>query len=299
MHTLKLEIPAAGKHCGRRKHVTPRFPVLLATILTVACGGGGSDGFSGPETLKIKALSATSFTARMGDLVSVAVDVDGLNDDSPPFGTKVTFVASDGGLPVSATIALPPDGTYEATWRLGPAIRVQTLTASVDGARPLVFKANVTGNAWAVTTVGSTRYVTRLADEGSISPVGGDPWASTIFGSAPRLVISCQAGTVGVALAHPRMAANGDWAAYSFNSFDSYTQETWSQLAPLSDSLFHPGPTAASGALAKQIAASSAFRLLYRQYFPANFTTEVSPTFGTAGLSQVMPQLMADCPAGR
>jgi hypothetical protein len=277
----------------------PRFGALLAIFLTVGCGGG-SDTFNGPETLKIKAVSATSFTGKMGDLISVALDVDALNDDFPPFGTKVTFSASDGGLPQSGVIAVSPGGSASATWRLGPALKVQTLTATVDGARPLVFQASVTGNPWTVTTVGTTRYATRLADEGSISPVGGDPWASTIFGSAPRLVISCNAGVVGIALAHPKMAANGNWVAYSFNGVDLYTQETWSQLAPLSDSLFHPGPSTASGTLAKQIAASSVFRLLYRLYFPSGtFTAEVAPTFGTAGLSWVMPQLMSNCPAGR
>jgi hypothetical protein len=114
------------------------------------------------------------------------------------------------------------------------------------------------------------------------------------------LVISCNAGVADIALAHPQLAAEGTWAAYAFNGSDAYTTETWSQLAPRADSLFHPGPNAATGALAKQIAASSEFRLLYLQYFTSgNFTAEVAPTFGTAGLSQVMPQLMADCPAGR
>ena len=105
---------------------------------------------------------------------------------------------------------------------------------------------------------------------------------------------------MGIALTHPKMQANGNWAAYEFNESDAWTQETWSQVAPMSDSLFHPGPTSAAGALAKQIAASSVFRLLYRQYFPQqNFTVEVAPSFGTTGLSQVMPQLMANCPSGR
>ena len=278
---------------------TQKLGALLALFLAVGCGGG-SDAFNGPETLKLKAVSATSFTGKMGDLISVALDVDALDGDIPPFGTKVTFVASDGGLPTSGIIAASPGGSASATWRLGPVAKVQSLTATVEGARPLVFQANVTGNPWTVTTVGTTRYTTRLADEGSISPVGGDPWASTMFGSAPRLVISCNAGVVGIALAHPKMASNGNWVAYSFNGADSYTQETWSQLAQLSDSLFHPGPTTASGSLAKQIAASSVFRMLYRQYFPTeNWTLEVAPTFGTAGLSQAMPSLMANCPAGR
>lgn len=283
MHRLKLTIPA------------------LAIIFAVACGGAGGDSFTGPETLKIKAVSATSFTGKMGDLVAVTIGIDPINGDysSPRFGTKVTFVASDGGLPTSATVALSGYGTYQATWRLGPAQKVQTLTVTADSARPLVFHASVTGNPWTVTTAGSLTYATRFADEGSIGP-GGDSWASTMFGSAPRLIISCQAGTVGIALAHPKMAANGNSAAYSFNGADTYTQETWSQLAPMSDSLFHPGPNSAAGALAKQIAASSSFRLVYSQYFPAqNFTVEVTPTFGTAGLSQVMPQLMTNCPSAR
>lgn len=277
----------------------PRLGAVLAIILSVGCSGGGVDTFNGPETLKIKAVSATSFTGKMGDLVSVALDVDALNDDFPPFGTKVAFVASDGGRPTNPLIAVSPGGSASTTWRLGPVAKVQTLTATVDGARPLVFQANVSGNPWTVTTVGSTRYATRLADEGSLSGGGGDPWSSTMFGSAPRLVISCNAGLVGIALAHPKMAANGTWVAYEFNASDTYTEETWSQLAPLSDSLFHPGPTTAAGTLAKQIAASSVVRLLYRQKFPSGFTAEVTPTFGGAGLWQVMPSLMANCPAGR
>jgi len=279
---------------------TTRLGALLALTLAAGCGGGAADTFSGPETLKIKAVSATSFTGKMGDIVSVAVDVDALDSDTPPFGTKVTFTASDGGQPASGIIAVSPGGSASATWRLGPVQKVQTLTVSVDGARPLVFQATVTGNPWAVTTVGSMSYVSRLADEGSISPGGSDPWSATMFGSAPRLIISCQAGTVGIALTHPKMQANGNSAAYSFNGAETYTQETWKQVANLSDSLFHPGPTSATGALAKQIAASSSFRLVYLQYFPTqNFTVDVTPIFGTAGLSQVMPQLMANCPAGR
>ena len=105
---------------------------------------------------------------------------------------------------------------------------------------------------------------------------------------------------MGIALAHPKLAAEGTWAAYAFNGSDAYTTETWSQLAPRADSLFHPGPNTATGTLAKQIAANSVFRLLYRQYFPDwNFSAEVAPTFGTAGLSEVMPQVMANCPVGR
>jgi hypothetical protein len=283
-----------------RSHTLPRLGALLVIALAIGCGGAAGDSFTGPETMKIKATSATTFSGQMGDLVTVAVDVDQLNDLQVPVGTKVTFTASDGGFPTSTSIALPPDGTYQATWRLGPAVKVQTLTATVDGARPLVFKATVTGNPWAVTTTGSMSYVSRLADEGSISPGGSDPWSATMFGSAPRLIISCQAGTVGIALTHPKMQANGNSAAYSFNGAETYTQETWNQVANLSDSLFHPGPTSAAGTLAKQIAASSSFRLVYLQYFPTqNFTVDVTPSFGTAGLSLVMPQLMANCPAGR
>jgi hypothetical protein len=299
MPTRKLT-PTAATRLGPRESMLPRLGALLAIVLSVGCSGGASDTFNGPATLKIKAVSATSFTGKMGDLVSVAIDVDALDDPSPPFGTKVTFVASDAGLPFSRIIALPPDGTAQATWRFGPVEKVQTLTATVDGAPPLVFQANVAGNPWTVTTVGTTRSAARFADEGSISTVGGDPWASTMFGSPPRLVISCTAGNVGVALAHPRMAANGNWVAYSFGDSDFYTEHTWSQLTPLSDSLFHPGPNTASGTLAKQIAVSSAFRLVYRQYFPnGNFTAEVAPTFGVAGLPQVISQVMTNCPAGR
>jgi hypothetical protein len=273
---------------------------MLALVLVSGCGGGGAgDTFSGPETLKITALSPANITGKMGDLVFVSLRVTALDGGAPPFGTKVALAASDGGTVSTATYALPSTDA-EVTWRFGPAVRSQTLTATVDGARPLAFHANVTGNAWTVTTSGSLRYTTRLADEGSISSVGGDPWAATMFGSAPRLVISCKAGVVGIALAHPKLASDGTWVAYAFNASDVYTTETWSQLAPRADSLFHSGTNAAAGALAKQIAAGSVFRLLYRQYFPSlNFSVEVAPTFGTAGLSQVMPQLMADCPAGR
>src|SRR5690349_16166901 len=124
MHRLKLTIPA------------------LATLFVVACGGAGGDTFNGPEIFKIKAVSATSLSGQMGDLVKVSIDVDSASGSNVPLGTKATFTASDGGLPAGVSIALPPDGTYEATWRLGPAKKVQTLTVAVDGARPLVFQAN-------------------------------------------------------------------------------------------------------------------------------------------------------------
>jgi len=38
---------------------------------------------------------------------------------------------------------------------------------------------------------------------------------------------------------------------------------------------------------------------VHHQIFPANFTAEVTPTFATAGLAQVMPTLMANCPSAR
>jgi hypothetical protein len=278
----------------------PLLGTLLAMVLIVACGGGASDSFTGPETLKIKPLSATSFTGKMGDVISVSFDVDGINDPSPPFGTKVVFTASDGGVAQYDTLALGPDGTGEMKWRLGPAVKVQTLTVAADGMRPLVFKANVTGNAWSVTTVGSMSYVTRLADEGSILPDNnGEPWATTLFGSPPRLVISCQAGAVGIAITHPKMIAYDDFAAYRFDDAGSWTTESWSEVAPKSDSLFHPGPNTASGALAKRIAASATFRLAYRQELGPGYFSEVTPSFSTIGLAQVMPQLVANCPAGR
>jgi hypothetical protein len=272
---------------------------MLVIAVVASCGGGGSDTFSGPETLKITALSPATTTGKMGDLVAVSLRVTALDGGDPPFGTKVAFAPSDGGT-VSVTPYALPNTDAQVTWRLGPAVKSQTLTATVDGARPFVFQASVTGSAWTVTTVGSTRYTTRLADEGSISPGSSSPWSSTLFGSAPRLVISCNAGTVGIALAHPKMAADGNEVAYAFNGADVYTTEIWSQVAPRSDSLFHPGPVTATGTLAKQIATSSVFRLVYRQYVPSGgYSMGVTPTFGTAGLSQVMPQLMANCPAGR
>jgi hypothetical protein len=273
---------------------------VFAIVLLAACGGGATDSFTGPETLKIKALSATTFSGKMGDVIPVSFDVDGINDFNPPFGTKVTFAASDGGDVQYDTLALGPDGVGENKWRLGSAVRVQTLTVAADGMRPLVFKATAAGNAWTVTTVGSTSYVSRLADEGSILPGNnGEPWASTVFGSPPRLVISCQAGTVGIAITHPKMIAWDDFAASQFNDAGSWTTETWSQVAPKSDSLFHPGPNAATGALAKRIAASSIFRLAYRQELGASYFSEVTPSFSAVGLAQVMPQLMANCPAGK
>ena len=279
----------------------PLLGALCAIFLVVACGGGASDSFTGPETLKIKPLSATTFTGMMGDIVSVSFDVDGINDPLPPFGTKVTFAASDGGGVQYDTLALGPDGVGETKWRLGPAVNTQTLTIAAEGMRPLVFKATVTGNAWTVTTVGSLSYASRLADEGSIVPSNyGTPWASTELGSPPRLVISCQAGTVGIALTHPKMIAWDDYAAYQFNDAGAWTEETWSQVAPKSDSLFHPGPTTATGALAKRIAASTIFRLAYREGFTgATYFSTDTPSFSAVGLAQVMPQLMANCPAGK
>ena len=301
MHALGYGNPTSGSPFGRRDHTLRRVASMVAIALATGCGGGagGSDTFSGPETLKVTALSPASVTAKMGDLVSVSLRVTALDGGPPPFGTKVAFAPSDGGTVSVTPYALPGTDAY-VTWRLGAAVKSQTLTATVDGARPFVFQANVTGSAWTVVTSGTLRYTTRLADEGSISAGGGDPWSATLFGSPPRLVISCNAGIVGIAIAHPKMAADGTWTAYSFNGSDVYTTETWSQLAPRGDSLFHPGPTTATGALAKQIAASSVVRLLYRQYVASgNYSMEIAPTFGTSGLSQVMPQLMANCPAGR
>lgn len=284
-----------------RLKFTTRLGALLALTVAISCGGAGGDSFTGPETLKIKATSATSFTGKMGDVIVVSFDVDGINDFLPPSGTRVAFAASDGGSVQYDTLALGPDGVGEQKWRLGPATKVQTLTVSAAGMRPLVYKATVTGNAWTVTTVGSMSYTSRLADEGSIlAGDNGDVWANTVFGSAPRLVISCQAGAVSIAITHPKMIAWDDWVEYTLNEVKPWTQETWSEVAPKSDSLYHPGPSTASGALAKRIAASSSFRLGYRQGFVgATYFSEVTPSFSTVGLAQVMPQLMANCPTGK
>lgn len=301
MQTLKPTVRSASTQRRSSRTLSP-LGVLLAITLGAACGGASGDSFTGPETIKIKATSATNVTGKMGDVVLVSFDVDDVNGSLlPPFGTRIAFAASDGGSVQYDTLALGPDGTGEQKWRLGPATKVQTLTLSADGMRPLVFKATVTGNAWTVTTVGSTSYTSRLADEGSITPSdNGDAWANTVFGSAPRLVISCQAGAVGIAITHPKMIAWDDFAAYLFSEAGPWTEETWSELAPKSDSLFHPGPNTATGALAKRIAASTSFRLAYRQGFTgATYFSEVTPSFSTVGLAQVMPQLMANCPAAR
>ena len=297
MHTPRLTAPTTRTPYRRHLRTLPLLGALCAFFLVVACGGA-TDSFTGPETLKIKPLSSTSMSGKMGDIVSVSFDVDGINDLLPPFGTRVAFAASDGGGVQYDTLALGPDGVGETKWRLGPSVKVQSLTISAEGMRPLVFKATVTGNAWAVTTVGSLSYASRLADEGSILPGNnGEPWAATVFGSPPRLVISCRAGTVGIAITHPKLIAWDDFAAYQFNDAGPWTTESWSQVAP--DSLVHPGPNAASGALAKKIAASAIFRLAYRQELGASYFSEVTPSFSSAGLAQVMPQLMANCPAGK
>jgi hypothetical protein len=61
-------------------------------------------------------------------------------------GTKVAFAPSDGGT-VSVTPYALPNTDAQVTWRLGPTVKSQTLTATVDGARPFVFRATVTGSA--------------------------------------------------------------------------------------------------------------------------------------------------------
>ena len=295
-----------------------RLGALFAVFLAIGCRG--SDAFNGPETLQINAMSPASFTALAGDLVSVEIDVDGKSDLST---TTPTFVPSDGGSVRDGTIfreadgcgacrpgqisgTLRTDGTTLVWWRLGAATKVQTLTVKIDGARPFVFRANVTGNAWTLTTVGSSTYATRLGDVDYFS-LSGSPieWTATPFGSPPRLIISCQAGTVGVALTHPELAPAFDFVGYVFNGVGA-SSERWLRSVPLSDSLwrsdtlFHPGPSTAAAALVKQISQSTTFGLGYLQFFNAGSTSgDVSPTFGTAGLSQVMPQLMANCPAGK
>ncbi|HEX7981526.1 MAG TPA: hypothetical protein VF461_23140 [Gemmatimonadaceae bacterium] len=286
-----------------------RLGALLAILLTVGCGG--SDTFDGPGALIINAVSASHFTAQTGDLLSVEINVDGKSDLST---TTATFVPSDGGSVRGGSIYLEPDGsgtlttdgTAKVWWRVGAATKVQTLTVKVDRARPFTFQANVTGNGWTVTKVGSSSYATRLADTGFFSPAGWMVyWSATQVGSPPRLIISCQAGTVGIALTHPKLAPAFEGVGYVFDGV-GVPFEHWVRSAPLSDSLwrtdtlFHPGPNTATGTLAKQIAASKSLGLVYLQFFYAgSFSDDVSPTFGTAGLSQVMPQVMANCPAGR
>jgi hypothetical protein len=296
-----------------------RLGALLPIFLTISCGGG-SDAFNGPETLKINAISPASFTAQPGDLISVEIDVDGKSDLS---ATTATFLPSDGGFVRTRNVFLPTDvcgacrpgadsgtlftdGGAQVWWRLGAATKVQTLTVTVDGARPFVIRANVTGNAWTVTTVGNSTYATRLADVGYIAPAGWMIyWTAPPFGSPPRLIISCEAGTVGIALTHPKLAPAFDGVGYVFNGVE-VPFEHWVRSTPLSDSLWrsdtlsHPGPNAAAAALVKQIATSATLGLVYLQYYYAGgFSGDVSPTFGTAGLAQVMPQIMANCPDGR
>jgi hypothetical protein len=141
-----LTIPTAGSRRGNRAHSVWSLASMFVIALVSSCGGGEPDTFTGPETLKITALSPESITGKMGDLVSVSLRVTALNGGDPPFGTKVAFAPSDGGT-VSVTPYALPNTDAQVTWRLGPTVKSQTLTATVDGARPFVFRATVTDSA--------------------------------------------------------------------------------------------------------------------------------------------------------
>lgn len=271
---------------------------LSTVLLVVACGGAADAVVDVPNGPRVVPTSAYSFAGQFGDVITVKLVAHDGSGAPPPLGTKVSFAPSDGGLVDWPTYALPPDGSAQVRWRLGPIAKVQTLTARVDGGQPFAFQATVTGNAWVVTTAGTMRFVTRFADEGSSSLTIGPPWANTPLGSPPRLVISCDAGNIGVAVTHPGMVAESSQIAYGFPNVvtDTDIAANWAQLAPRSDSLFHPGPATAAGALVKQMAAAAVFRFSFRQYTEGR---TYSPTFGTAGLGLVLSQLMANCPAAR
>ncbi|HEY0016022.1 MAG TPA: Ig-like domain-containing protein [Longimicrobium sp.] len=118
-----------------------RRTAMLALFATAGCGDGGSTGPAAPASLV--AMTAVAQTAAVASPVPVppAVRVSD-NRGRGLVGVQVTFAVTGGEGTVAASSLTDAGGVaVAANWVMGVLAQENTLTASVPGLQPVVFRA--------------------------------------------------------------------------------------------------------------------------------------------------------------
>lgn len=273
----------------RRIGVCLSAPLALLTLLA-ACGGS-SDGTGPSSGPVLSAASATSVTGQFGDAIPVSVAVK-TPSGAPEAGVMVTFAASDSGGLDAASVPTDPTGVAKVRWRLAAVTKAQTLVATV-GTRTVTFTGTATTNPWTVGINNGVPYASRPADEGSQSG-SGPSWSATNLGSPPMLVVRCSGGDPDIVVTHPNMQTTNGNVSIQLDQ-QARVSQFWHPVLPTYDQLIAPGITdnASSMDFLRQLVAAKQFNIAFRS---TTANTLLAPTFGTAGLSQVLPQVLTMCP---
>jgi hypothetical protein len=264
-----------------------RVLIAFAATLLVACGSA-SDPIA-PESLTVTIVPPTAITGEFGEAIPISVMV---NDDrgGPRGGVAVTFAAENGGSVSPVTVTTDASGLATSLWTLAAVNGPQVATATVPGGRVTTFTANA-ANGWKVGTSAPLTYAERLADPG-VTFGRGAPWTATRLGSPPLLAIGCSQGNVVLVVLHRNLVTLDGNVIYALDDAPR-VGETWVEQPPSYAILGHPGPPAATAALVRKMAAAKTFNISFRHYEGGE---TYAPNFTMAGLSLVLPQVMADCP---
>ena len=266
-----------------------RHAATIVLVAAVACGGDGT----GPGASNVlAAASATSFTGQFGDAIPVTVSVK-TSAGLPVPNSLVSFAASDGGYVDQASAPADADGMVKVRWRLAAAAKTQTLEATL-GSEKVTFSATATTNPWTTGLfLGSVPYAWRNADEGSQAGQG-PKWSDTELGSPPMLWIVCSGGDPDIVVTHPMMNATNGNISRQIDQ-EQRVAEFWHPVTPAYDKLFAPTQSIdgkSSLDLLEKLVAGHEFNIAFRD---GAANTLLAPTFGTAGLSLVLPDMMGMC----
>lgn len=261
---------------------------VAATVLVVACGSG-TDSLASPESLTLTIVAPTAITGEFGEAVPISVMVNDAGG-GPRAGVSVTFAAENSGS-VSPTMATTDaSGVASSLWTLAAVSGPQNATATIGGGRVVTFTAHA-ANGWRVGGSATLTYAERLADPG-VTFGRGASWASTRLGSAPLLAVACSKGKVILLVLHRNLVTADGNVIYAVDDAPR-VGETWLEQPPDYAILGHPGPPDATAALVRRMAAAKTFNISFRHYENDEI---YAPNFTMAGLSLVMPQVMANCP---
>jgi hypothetical protein len=242
-----------------------------------------------PESLTVTIVPPTAITGEFGEAIPISVMVN--NDrGAPRGGAVVTFATESGGSVSPVTVSTDASGLATSLWTLAAVDGPQVATATVSGGRVTTFTANA-ANGWKVGSSATLTYAERLANPG-VTFGRGAPWTSTRLGSAPLLAIGCSQGNVVLVVLHRNLVTLDGNVIYALDEAPK-VGETWLERPPDYAILGHPGPVAATSALVRKMAAAKTFNISFRHYEGGE---TYAPNFTMAGLSLVLPQVMADCP---
>jgi hypothetical protein len=265
-----------------------RVIIAVAATLLAACGGG-SDTIA-PESLTLTIVPPTAVTGEFGEAVPISVLVSDAGG-GPRGGATVTFAAEGSGSVSPVTVLTDASGVATSLWTLAAVDGPQNATATVAGGRVVTFTANA-ANGWKVGASATLTYAERLADPG-VTFGRGASWASTRLGSAPLLAVACSQGNVILLVLHRNLVTADGNVIYAIDDTPR-VGETWLERPPDYAILGHPGPSAATTALVRRMAAAKTFNISFRHYENGEV---YAPNFTMAGLALVLPQVMAGCPS--